>query len=225
MIVLTDKQNSEINGMVQSYDDLADKPMINGVTLEGNKSSEELGINFDDKFYSKIESDERFQKRVPTIIIKEATGELIGDDIQVIMDAFNNNTPFNAILYIESTTGERILFAESCNYSSGSFTIDFHYCKGTTNSDYRTFSHMNYVAYWKLRSNPVQAPEFNGVLYDFHTYQPFLESGYNIKTINGNSILGSGNLEITPDLSDYYTKTEINEQIGNINTILENIIG
>ena len=85
----------------------------------------------------------------------------------------------------------------------------------------------------------------------------------NYKTINGESILGEGNIEIsggTTDLSDYYTKTEcdgkfqlkgnyltsipseyvtdteltnkgyatttyVDTQIGNINTILENIIG
>lgn len=221
MIVLT-KNNETIE--IPNYDDLENKPKINGVTLEGNKTSAELGIDLDiDNFYNKIESDERFQKHVPTIIIKEETGELIGDDIQVIMAAFNNNTPFNAILYLKTTNGERILFAESCDYSDGSFTIDFHYCNGTTNSDYRTFNHMNYVAYWKLFPNSMRPPEFDGLLYDFHAYQPFLESGYNIKTINGNSILGSGDLEITPDLSNYYTKSEIDTQISNINTILENI--
>lgn len=73
----------------------------------------------------------------------------------------------------------------------------------------------------------------------------------NFKTINGQSIIGSGNIEIggnDTDLSDYYTKDEVNDlvnnyytkiesddkyvtktyvdnQIGDINNILENIIG
>lgn len=63
----------------------------------------------------------------------------------------------------------------------------------------------------------------------------------NFKTINGESIIGVGNIEITGgdvDLSNYVTfadlapyttgeqvDTKIDEQIGNINTILENIIG
>lgn len=66
------------------------------------------------------------------------------------------------------------------------------------------------------------------------------EISANFKTINGESILGDGNIEITGggsvDLSDYYTKTEIdgkgyateswvNTQIGNINNALENLIG
>lgn len=66
------------------------------------------------------------------------------------------------------------------------------------------------------------------------------EFSANFKTINGESILGDGNIEITGggsvDLSKYYTKTEIdgkgyateswvNTQIGNINNALENLIG
>ena len=43
----------------------------------------------------------------------------------------------------------------------------------------------------------------------------------NYKTINGESILGDGNI----DLSNYATQTYVQEQIGDINNILENIIG
>ena len=43
-------------------------------------------------------------------------------------------------------------------------------------------------------------------------------SGVNIKTINNQSILGGGNIEIQTetDLSDYYTKEEINETFATI---------
>lgn len=43
------------------------------------------------------------------------------------------------------------------------------------------------------------------------------------KTINDESILGEGNIEL--DLSNYYTKSEIDAKIGEINTLLENLIG
>lgn len=50
--------------------------------------------------------------------------------------------------------------------------------------------------------------------------QNTLVSGTNIKTINGQSILGSGNITISsgssPDLSDYYTKGEVDEKIAEI---------
>ena len=56
--------------------------------------------------------------------------------------------------------------------------------------------------------------------------QDLLVSGENIKTINNESLLGSGNLEVITDLSDYYTKeevynkTEIDNLVGDIETIL-----
>lgn len=59
--------------------------------------------------------------------------------------------------------------------------------------------------------------------------QDTLVSGTNIKTINGTSILGSGDINISgngsADLSNYYTKDEINSILGNINSVLESIIG
>ena len=59
-------------------------------------------------------------------------------------------------------------------------------------------------------------------------YQAILVSGTNIKTINGNSILGSGDITITGgggsvDLTNYYTKSEIDGMIGNISTLLAEI--
>ena len=50
--------------------------------------------------------------------------------------------------------------------------------------------------------------------------QDVLVVGQNIKTINGKSILGAGNIQINAnaevDLSGYYTKTEVDEIVGNI---------
>ena len=56
-------------------------------------------------------------------------------------------------------------------------------------------------------------------------YQAILVSGTNIKTINGTSILGSGDIAITggggsADLTNYYTKAEIDSMIGDISTLL-----
>ena len=46
--------------------------------------------------------------------------------------------------------------------------------------------------------------------------QSSLISGINIKTINGQSVLGNGNIEITTetDLTDYYTKSETDSLVG-----------
>lgn len=53
--------------------------------------------------------------------------------------------------------------------------------------------------------------------------QDKLISGKTIKTINNESILGPGNIEIKVDLSNYYTRDEIDATIGNINNTLESI--
>lgn len=53
------------------------------------------------------------------------------------------------------------------------------------------------------------------------TKQTKLVSGTNIKTVNGVSLLGSGDVSITStetDLSNYYTKDEVDEKIDNIET-------
>ena len=66
--------------------------------------------------------------------------------------------------------------------------------------------------------------------------QDTLVSGQNIKTINGNDLLGSGDIKIDVDLTGYATEqwvddkgyaklSYVDEQIGNINNVLENIIG
>ena len=60
--------------------------------------------------------------------------------------------------------------------------------------------------------------------------QNTLVSGINIKTVNGESLLGEGNIVISSgggeetDMSNYYTKEEIDNTVGDINTILESII-
>lgn len=60
---------------------------------------------------------------------------------------------------------------------------------------------------------------------DIATKQDKLVSGTNIKTINGNSLLGSGNIEVTSnvDLSGYYTKAEIDAMIGGASSTITEI--
>ena len=78
----------------------------------------------------------------------------------------------------------------------------------------------------KLDSIPETIPsqsEIDGIAADVSALQtamdgkqPTLVSGTNIKTINGNSILGEGNLVIEGggiDLSNYYNKTEVDTKL------------
>lgn len=56
------------------------------------------------------------------------------------------------------------------------------------------------------------------VVTDISGKQDLLVSGTNIKTINNQSLLGSGNIQVSAnaDMSNYYTKTEIDTMIGDI---------
>ena len=60
---------------------------------------------------------------------------------------------------------------------------------------------------------------------DITTKQDKLISGSNIKTINGNSLLGSGDITIEggADLSGYYTKSEIDAMIGGASSTITEI--
>lgn len=53
----------------------------------------------------------------------------------------------------------------------------------------------------------------------------YLTQHQSIKTINGESLVGSGDITISGggDMTNYYTKTEIDNLVGNINNELESI--
>ncbi len=50
--------------------------------------------------------------------------------------------------------------------------------------------------------------------------QDVLVSGTNIKTVNGSSLLGDGNLNLN---ETYYTKTEIDSMLGDIESLLSEL--
>lgn len=53
----------------------------------------------------------------------------------------------------------------------------------------------------------------------------YLTEHQSLKTINGESLVGSGDITISGggDMTNYYTKTEIDNLVGNINNELESI--
>ena len=331
MIILNENMGVDI----PNYDDLDNKPKINGVTLEGDLTSAELGIDFDTtRYYTKTQSDNRFQPKgnyltsIPSEYVTEnelnntltnknyATKSEI-PTIPTNVSAFNNDSGYitNSALngyatetyvsdnyqvkgnYLTSVPSEYITETELNDAIAGLGGSDVPYVVMTTESATSTTlqytGDLNGVINAVKNKTPYNAYFYNkatyyGVRYalyevDFVYYDstddngifyvhseggggqhrvnnlPFtfdgenyqlgnisytvenyatvsqldnkqdtLVSGTNIKTINGNSILGSGDLTIeseTTDLSNYYTKSEIDAQIGDINTILENIIG
>lgn len=64
---------------------------------------------------------------------------------------------------------------------------------------------------------------------ELSTKQESLVSGTNIKTINGASVLGSGDIDLSTlsgyGITDAYTKTEIDSIYGDIASLLDTING
>ena len=69
--------------------------------------------------------------------------------------------------------------------------------------------------------------EYNAIIPDSDTLYLISDSNINttLKTINGESIIGEGDIKIDVDLTGYATTAYVDDQLGNINNILENIIG
>jgi len=159
MIVL-DKENREIE--LPDYDNLINKPSINGVILEGNKTSAELGLNIDTtNFYTKSQSDNKFQPKGDY-----ATQNWVESNFATNSDVDDEIGKLEASLEGQIRQKQPI-------------------------GDYATVDYVD-------SENEYLRNEIDGK-------QPTLVSGTNIKTINGVSILGSGNIEIVGGGSETQT--------------------
>jgi hypothetical protein len=103
---------------------------------------------------------------------------------------------------------------------------------GPNNDDCTSFAHEYHKVdnTWVFKASHIRTKnyiEYSDYSIDMNAKQDKLYSGSNIKTINGESIMGSGNIEITgggssADLTNYYTKdetyskTEIDDAIAGI---------
>jgi hypothetical protein len=66
--------------------------------------------------------------------------------------------------------------------------------------------------------------KISGIEQEVQNKQDTLVSGENIKTINGQSILGEGDISINVDLDEYATKAYVDELIGDLDAVLTSII-
>lgn len=115
---------------------------------------------------------------IPYLVINDTTH--LSGDFNAVFNAISNKTPYN--LYYVNILGYNDLCTPEVVFASGSnIQATFHFEYGTTNHTLVT-----------AQITPT------GVSVDksYHNYQEQLVSGTNIKTVNGESLLGSGNIDI-----------------------------
>lgn len=134
---------------------------------------------------------------IPFLFIN-STAHLSGD-FAAVKNAIANKTPFE-IYYVNILGYGDIAAPEVCFVSGENIQATFHFESTTANHT---------VVQTTITPTGVSADT------SYHSYQEQLVSGTNIKTINGESILGEGNLEIsggggTTDYTQLTNKPQIN---------------
>lgn len=134
---------------------------------------------------------------IPFLFIN-STAHLSGD-FAAVKNAIANKTPFE-LYYVNILGYGDVAAPEVCFVSGENIQATFHFESITANHT---------VVLTTITPTGVSADT------SFHSYQKQLVSGTNIKTINGESILGEGNLEIsgsggTTDYTQLTNKPQIN---------------
>lgn len=134
---------------------------------------------------------------IPFLFINSTTH--LSGDFAAVKNAIANKTPFE-LYYVNILGYGDIAAPEVCFVSGENIQATFHF-------ESTTFNHT--VVQTTITPTGVSADT------SYHSYQEQLVSGTNIKTINGESILGEGNLEIsgsggTTDYTQLTNKPQIN---------------
>lgn len=134
---------------------------------------------------------------IPFLFINSTTH--LSGDFAAVKNAIANKTPFE-LYYVNILGYGDIAAPEVCFASGENIQATFHFESTTANHT---------VVQTTITPTGVSADT------SYHSYQEQLVSGTNIKTINGESILGEGNLEIsgsggTTDYTQLTNKPQIN---------------
>lgn len=134
---------------------------------------------------------------IPFLFINSSTH--LSGDFAAVKNAIANKTPFE-LYYVNILGYGDIAAPEVCFVSGENIQATFHFESTTANHT---------VVQTTITPTGVSADT------SYHSYQEQLVSGTNIKTINGESILGEGNLEIsggggTTDYTQLTNKPQIN---------------
>lgn len=122
---------------------------------------------------------------IPFLFINSTTH--LSGDFAAVKNAIANKTPFE-LYYVNILGYGDVAAPEVCFVSGENIQATFHFESTTANHT---------VVQTTITPTGVTANT------SYHSYQEQLVSGTNIKTINGQDILGSGNLDISGGTTDY----------------------
>lgn len=122
---------------------------------------------------------------IPYLFINSWTH--LSGDFAAVKNAIANKTPFE-LYYVNILGYNDVAAPEVCFVSGENIQATFHFESTTANHT---------VVQTTITPTGVSADT------SYHNYQERLVSGTNIKTINGQDILGSGNLDISGGTTDY----------------------
>ena len=178
------------------YTDLTNKPSINNVTLTGNKTASDLGINIPDvsNFITKdVDNLTNYYKKTETYNKTEIDNKVSSvyryrGTVQTYNDLPSTDLVIGDVYNVEQADSQHEIQAG-----------DNVAWTGTT---------------WDKLSGNV----------DLSGYQPLLVSGTNIKTINNTSILGSGDITISsaPDVDGSSITLNLDNEIQTVGIIDNN---
>ena len=132
------------------------------------------------------------------------------DGLKMNFDLYSYDPDNNSFIKLDNLTFSPDNFApKSHATSSTTYGIGTESNYGHT----KVVNNLNQVSY----ADGVALSAYQGYVLN-QNKQNSLVSGTNIKTINNQSLLGAGNIQVASnvDMSDCYTKTEIDTMIGNI---------
>ena len=213
---------------------------IKTINSESILGTGDIQISSEAKIYDAEEIKITFKQELINCMNHLNTGEdytkqlYINSDDRAIYDNFFHNIKYGDIVLIGKTSQKYRLVYRGVNQGYYRFAVIIYKYDNLKNftadislyytqiSDYLTFATNNGGPAAKITDIPntdnfATKDELTAVETSLGNKQDILVSGTNIKTINGNSILGEGNLVIEGggiDLSNYYTKTETDTKLG-----------
>ena len=186
---------------------------VSAFTNDAGYLTEHQSLN---DYYTKTESDGKYATQVA---MNEEIAARIRD-IRNVKDAIKKKADKSEIPTVPTNVSA---FTNDAGYLTEHQSLDNYYTKTEVNTSLES------------KADKTEIPSLNG----YATEQWVGEQGYltehqQLKTINGETIVGNGNIEIssgeetdpvwTAEKSNYYTKSEIDGIVGNVNNALSEII-